>query len=119
MVELQEQLTAEGANFLEFCTKNIKLADELSRVKTQNATGGTALDGLKLVVEFCERPSKRAKMAHPCKDTSTKPSTAALLALLAERKDFNNRCKTLISENQCIPELAAKIKVVQKKMARR
>lgn len=80
----KKQLTARNAVLLEFCTKTSKLADVLGRVKTQNASGGTASDDLKSVVDSSERLSKRAKVARPCEDLSTTTSTAAFSALLAE-----------------------------------
>lgn len=56
IAELQEQLTAKSTKLYELCAKNGKLADELSRIKTQNAAGGTGSDNLKSVAGIFERP---------------------------------------------------------------
>lgn len=55
-------------------------------------------------------------MARLCEDSSTKPSTVAFLALLAEREEYKNRCETLTLENQCIPGLSAEARELREKL---
>lgn len=98
MTELQELLTAKDAESSELRTKNSKLVDELSWVKTQNATGGTISDDLMSVADSCDRPLKRAKVARLGKDTSTTPSMTAFPAMPAEWEDHKSRCETLTLE---------------------
>lgn len=100
IAELQEQLTAKSIELPEMLAKNGELASELRRLEVQSAAGGTVSDNGRLVAGSCARPSKRAEVARPCKDSFTTPSTAALPALLAERKDYMNRCETSTLENQ-------------------
>lgn len=61
MTALQKQLTSKIDNFLPLSVEHVKLADELSRVKSQNTAEITVSDDLKSVVEVCERPAKLAK----------------------------------------------------------
>lgn len=74
---------------------------------------------LKSVVCSCEGPSKRTKMARPCKNSSATPSIAAISALLAEREKYRNCCETSTFENQCILGLVIKAKELRKSFAER
>lgn len=118
MTASQEQLAAKGAELLQRSAKHVVLTVESSRLKLQSAAGFTVSEDLKLVAGARERPEKRAKETRRCKEAFAKPSTAAFLALLAERDGFETCCKELTLENQCTLEVAAEAKELHEKVAK-
>lgn len=117
MTELHERLVAKNAELLQLSAKESELTNELNRVKWQDETEATVPHDLKLVVGACERPKKHARPTHQLKEYFITPLTAAFLALLAEKDDFENCCVAVTLESQCTTELAAEAQELQEKLA--
>lgn len=75
IAELQEQLTANGAELSKSSVKHSELIDELTRVKSQSATGGIVLKDRKSAAGNFEPSMKRSRMARQPKESSATPST--------------------------------------------
>lgn len=104
MASLRKQSGAKCAQLLQSSAKHVELGDDSSHVDSQCAAEATMSDDLEWIAGTCERPAKRPKVTRQFKDSSTTPSTAAFLALFAERAALKNCFETSTLENQCISE---------------
>lgn len=67
IAKIQKQLAAKGTELSQLSANCSELTDEFNCVKSQSATGSTAMDHQKLIAGNCDGPNKRARVARHCK----------------------------------------------------
>lgn len=116
IAEIQERLTAKGADLSQLASKHRKQAVELIRVKLLNTAGATVLDDLELVAENCERSNKRPMVTHKCRKSYTTSHTAGLSAPLVVGENYKNRSEALTVEVQFVSGFVAEVKKQREKL---